>query len=147
MENLKLEKFDQIGIVVKSIDSAAAILGDLLDLKSKINIIEQRSEVIYKGKHVSYRMRKIMQNFGGKQFEIVELVESTGDHLYLEFLREGKVGLHHLGVFTKNADELIDHFKKEYNIKVIQSGTVGKLRFDYLDTKKELGFYLELISF
>lgn len=147
MSVLKVEKFDQIGIVVKNIESAAGILGSLLDLKSKINIVEQTSEVVYKGKKVSYKMRKIIQNFSGKQFEIVELVESTGDHLYLEFLREGNVGLHHLGVYTKKADELIDYFKKEYNIAVIQSGTVGKLRFDYLNTKKELGFYLELISF
>ncbi|MFX1321197.1 MAG: VOC family protein [Promethearchaeota archaeon] len=147
MENLKLEKFDQIGIIVKNIESAAGILGRLLDFKSKIDIVEQKSEVVYKGKKVSYKMRKIMQNFSGKQFEIVELLESTGDHLYLEFLREGNIGLHHLGVYTKNADELIDHFKKVYNIEVIQSGTVGKLRFDYLNTKKELGFYLELISF
>ena len=147
MSVLKVEKFDQIGIVVKNIESAAGILGSLLDLKSKINIVEQTSEVVYKGKKVFYKMRKIIQNFSGKQFEIVELVESTGDHLYLEFLREGNVGLHHLGVYTKNADELIDYFKKEYNIEVIQSGTVGKLRFDYLNTKKELGFYLELISF
>ena len=44
-----------------------------------------------------------MQNFGGKQFEIVELLESKGDHLYLEFLKEGKIGIHHLGVYTKNA--------------------------------------------
>ena len=147
MSVLKVEKFDQIGIVVKNIESAAGILESLLDLKSKIDIVEQTSEVVYKGKKVSYKMRKIMQNFGGKQFEIVELIESTGDHLYLEFLREGNIGLHHLGVYTKNADELIDHFKKVYNIEVIQSGTVGKLRFDYLNTKKELGFYLELISF
>ncbi|MFX0041421.1 MAG: VOC family protein [Candidatus Hodarchaeota archaeon] len=147
MSTLKLDKFDQIGIVVKNIESVASILGNLLSFKSKINIVEQTSEVVYKGKKVSYKMKKIMQTFGGKQFEIVELVESTGDHLYLEFLREGNVGLHHLGVYTKNADELIDHFKKEYNIEVIQSGAVGKLRFDYLNTKKELGFYLELISF
>lgn len=147
MDKLKLEKFDQIGIVVSNIESAAVMLENLLHLKSKINIVEQTSHVVYKGKQITYKMRKIIHNFSGIQFEIVELIESTGDHLYLEFLREGNVGLHHLGVFTKNADELIDHFKKQYNIEVIQSGTVGKLRFDYLNTKHKLGFYLELISF
>ena len=92
-------------------------------------------------------MKKIMQNFSGKQLEIVQLVESTGDHLYKEFLDEGKEGLHHLGIYTKNADQLMDHFKKEYGIDVAQTGKAGKVNFYYLDTKDTLGFYLELIAF
>ncbi|MFX0070590.1 MAG: hypothetical protein ACFFAO_05805, partial [Candidatus Hermodarchaeota archaeon] len=84
---------------------------------------------------------------GGKQFEIVELVDSTGEHLYTEFVDEGKFGLHHLGVYTKNAQELIDHFKKNYDIDVAQTGKAGKVNFYYLDTKDALGFYLELIAF
>ena len=88
-----------------------------------------------------------MQNFGGKQFEIVELVESDGDHLYLDFIKEGNEGLHHLGTYTKDAEKLIEYFKNEHDIEVIQTGKAGKVRFDYLDTKETLGFYLELISF
>ncbi|MFX1451802.1 MAG: hypothetical protein ACFFCM_13215, partial [Promethearchaeota archaeon] len=96
---------------------------------------------------VTFKMKKIMHNFGGKQFEIVELLESTGDHLYSEFLKEGREGLHHLGTYTKDANKLIKHFKNEYNIDLIQTGKVGKVNFYYLDTKDSLGFYLELIAF
>jgi len=144
---MKLDKFDQIGIVVKDIENAAKIFGGILDFKAKLNIVEQRSTVSYKGKEATFKMKKIMQNFGGKQFEIVELVESDGDHLYLDFIKEGNEGLHHLGTYTKDADNLIEYFKNEYDIEVIQTGNVGKVRFDYLDTKETLGFYLELISF
>jgi hypothetical protein len=91
-------------------------------------------------------MKKIMQNFSGKQFEIVELLESTGDHLYSEFLKEGRTGLHHLGVYTKNVEVLINHYKDEYNIEVIQTGKVGRVKFYYLDTKGVFGYYLELID-
>lgn len=91
-------------------------------------------------------MKKIMQKFGEKQFEIVELLESTGDHLYSEFLKEGRVGLHHLGIYSKNAEKLIKDFKDLYNIEVIQTGKVGKIKFFYLDTKESLGYYLELIA-
>ncbi len=147
MSEIKLEKFDQIGIVVKDIESAAKIFGDVMNFKNKLSIVEQSSTVLYKGKEVTFQMKKVMQNFGGKQFEIVEILDSNGDHLYLDFIKEGNEGLHHLGAYTKNADELIEYFKNQYNIDVIQTGKAGKVKFDYLDTKKTLGFYLELISF
>ena len=118
MSELKLSKFDQIGILVKDIEKAAEFYTALLDFKGKINIVEQSSTVNYRGHEVEFNMKKIMQNFSGKQFEIIELLESTGDHLYLEFLREGKVGLHHLGIYTKDTETLIMHFKNKYNIDV-----------------------------
>jgi hypothetical protein len=52
-----------------------------------------------------------------------------------------------LGIYTKNADQLMDHFKKEYGIDVAQTGKAGKVNFYYLNTKDTLGFYLELIAF
>jgi len=147
LSDLKLEKFDQIGILVKDIEKAAPYFAALLNFQSKLNIVEQNSTVNYKGKKVIFKMKKIMQNFAGKQFEIVEVVESSGDHLYLDFIKEGNEGLHHLGVYTKNAEELITEFKTKYNLDVIQTGKAGKVNFFYLDTRKLIGFYLELISF
>lgn len=147
MSELKLGKFDQIGIVVNDIEKAMPYFGGLLNFPSKLNIVEQKSTIIYKGKEVEFKMKKIMQNFAGKQFEIVEVVESSGDHLYLDFIKEGNEGLHHLGVYTKNAKELILEFKKRHDIEVIQTGKAGKVNFFYLDTRKFIGFYLELISF
>jgi len=147
MSALKLEKFDQIGILVRDIENAVRLYEGLLHFTAPLNIVEQSSTVTYKGKQVTFKMKKIMQNFGGKQLEIVQLVESTGDHLYKEFLDEGKEGLHHLGIYTKNADQLMDHFKKEYGIDVAQTGKAGKVNFYYLNTKDTLGFYLELIAF
>ncbi len=147
MTVLKLEKFDQIGIIVRDIEKSSKYLGDLLNFKDKLNLVEQTNTVLYKGKKATFKMKKIMQNFGGKQFEVIELVESIGDHLYSEFLKEGKEGIHHLGIYIKNADEFIEYFKNEYDINVIQTGKYGKVKFDYLDTKEALGFYLELISF
>ena len=147
MSNIMLEKFDQIGIVVKDIKKVANIYKDLFKFKGNINIVEQSSTVSYKGKEVTFKMKKIMQNFGGKQLEIVELLESTGNHLYKEFIDEGKTGLHHLGIYIKDAQKIIDQFKKKYNIDVAQTGHAGKVNFYYLDTKDTLGYYLELINF
>jgi hypothetical protein len=92
-------------------------------------------------------MKKIMQQFDGKQFEIVEVVESSGNHLYLEYLKEGKQGLHHLGIYTKNVKPALEYYKNNYSIEIIQTGKAGKVNFFYLDTKNVLGFYLELIVF
>jgi len=146
MTELKLSKFDQIGIIVKDIEKAAEFYTSLLDFKGGINIVQQTSTVNYRGNEVEFKMKKIMQNFGGKQFEIIELLESTGDHLYSEFLKEGNFGLHHLGVYTNDAEPIIIHFKNTYNIDVIQSGKVGRVKFYYLDTKEVFGYYLELIK-
>ncbi|MHA1669190.1 MAG: VOC family protein [Promethearchaeota archaeon] len=147
MDELKLDKFDQIGIVVKNIEKATPYFGNLLRFQSKLNIVEQNSRVIYKGKDIVFKMKKIMQNFGGMQFEIIEVVESSGDHLYLDFIKEGNEGLHHLGVYAKNAEELIANYKNKFDVEVIQTGKVGKVNFSFLDTRKLIGFYIELISF
>jgi hypothetical protein len=112
-----------------------------------VNIIKQISNVVYKGMESSFKMKKVMQKFDGKQFEIVEVLESEGDHLYLDYLKEGKQGLHHLGMYTKDVGPLLDYYKQNYGIEVIQRGKVGKVKFFYLDTNEVLGFYLELITF
>ena len=147
LNQMKLEKFDQIGIIVKNIETTAKYLGNLMQFQSTLNIIEQSSKAIYKGKEVSFKMKKIMQNFGEKQIEVIELVESTGDHLYLDFVKNGHEGLHHLGIYSKNAEEIIENYNQNYDIDVIQTGTAGKVKFYFLETRELIGFYLELISF
>jgi len=147
MSSLKIEKFDQIGIVVKDIEKAAELYRGLFAFKGAINIVEQDATVVYKGQEATFKMKKIMQFFGGKQFEIVEVIETTGPNLYSEFIEEGNIGLHHLGIYTKNAKELIDVFKNNYNVEIAQVGKVGKLTFTYMDTKDILGYYVELLEF
>ena len=142
----KLSNFNQIGILVRDIEKTKNFMEEIFDFKSKLNIIEQETEAIYKGKKVNFRLKKIHQNFGDKQLEIVEVIDSNGDHIYSDYLKKDKVGLHHLGIFAKNAEELKDHFKKKYGINAIQEGKVGKIKFYYLDTVSILGFIVELIS-
>jgi len=147
MTELKIEKWDQLGIVVKDIKKAAELYRGLFIFKGAINIVEQDATVVYKGKEASFKMLKIMQHFAGKQFEICQVLEATGPNLYSEFIEEGHVGLHHLGIYTKNAKELINEFKNKYNIEIAQIGKVGKLTFTYMDTKDILGYYIELLEF
>ena len=119
----------------------------LFNFKGNINILEQSATVNYKGKEATFNMKKIMQFFGGKQFEIVEVVDATGPNLYSEFIAEGNTGLHHLGIYTKNAEELIEQFKQQFNVETAQVGKLGKLTFTYLDTKEILGYYIEILEF
>ena len=119
----------------------------LFNFKGNINIVEQSATVYYKGQEATFNMKKIMQFFGGKQFEIVEVVDATGPNLYSEFIAEGNTGLHHLGIYTKNAKELIEQFKQQFNVDTAQVGKLGKLTFTYLDTKDILGYYIEILEF
>lgn len=146
MSEIKIPKFDQVGIVVKDIEKAAEIFGSLLNFRAKLNIVEQSSDVNYKGQEGTVKMKKIMQHWGDKQLEIVEVVEATGPNVYSDAIEAGRFGLHHLGTYTKNAEEMLKFFKEKYNIDVIQSGKAGKINFYYLDTEKILGFILELIN-
>ena len=146
MSELKMPKFDQVGIVVKDIEKAAKIFGALLNFKGKLNIVEQSSDVNYKGQQCTVQMKKIMQHWGDKQLEIVEVVDATGPNVYSDAVEAGRFGLHHLGTYVDNADELIQHFKEENLCDIIQSGKAGPVNFYYLDTEKTLGFVLELIN-
>lgn len=147
MTIIKLDKFDQIGIVVKDIEKAATLYRDFFNFKGEIKIVEQDATVTYKGKEATFKMKKIMQFFGGKQFEIVEVLDATGPNLYSEFVAQGNAGLHHLGIYTKDVKSLIEQFKHQYNVDVAQIGKLGKLTFIYLDTKDILGYYIELLEF
>ena len=147
MTDIKLENFGQIGIVCRDIEKAAEMYRELFQFKGKINIVEQSASVTCRGVKGTYKMKKIMQHFGDKQFEVVEIVEAKGPNLYSEFLDEGREGLHHLGIYTKKGEELKEAFKKKYNVDVIQVGKVGKLTFSYLDTISYLGYYIELLEF
>ncbi len=147
MTDLKLDKFDQIGIVVKDIEKAAEMYKTLFNFKGEINIVEQDATVNCRGKEGTYKMKKIMDFFGGKQLEIVEIVDAKGPNLYSEFLEEGREGLHHLGIYIKKGAELIKKFKEEFNVEVAQVGKLGKLTFTYLDTKEILGYYIEFLEF
>ncbi len=146
-KDIKLEKFDQIGILVRDIEASAKLYGDLFNFKGGCNIVEQDASVVCRGQEGTYKMKKIMDFFGGKQLEIVEVIEATGPNLYTEFLEENREGLHHLGIYVKDSEKFINEFKNQFNIDVIQTGKVGKLTFRYLDTKNTLGYYIELIEF
>ncbi|MBD3211085.1 MAG: hypothetical protein GF311_00630 [Candidatus Lokiarchaeota archaeon] len=146
-QKFKLDKFDQVGIVVNDIEKSAELYRALFEFKGAINIVEQDANVIYKGKEVTFTMKKIMQFFGGKQFEVVEVVKASGPNLYSEFIEEGNTGLHHLGIYVKEADNYINKFKDDFNVNVAQVGNVGKLKFTYLDTKALIGYYIELLEF
>ena len=147
MSDIKLDKFDQIGIVVNNIEKSAQIYQQLFSFKGNINIVEQSATVIYMGKEASFNMKKIMQFFGGKQFEIVEVIDATGPNLYSKFIAEGNSGLHHLGFYTKNAEEIIEQFEQKFNVEIVQVGKLGKLTFTYLNTKDILGYYIEILEF
>ncbi|TFF98876.1 MAG: hypothetical protein EU547_00255 [Promethearchaeota archaeon] len=146
-KDIKLEKFDQIGIVVRDIEKAAELYRAFFEFRGKVDIVEQGAKVVCRGVEGEYKMKKIMDFFGDKQFEIVEIIETKGPNLYTEFLDEGKEGLHHIGIYIKDSERYITKFRELYNTDIAQVGHVGKLKFTYMDTKEILGYYVELIEF
>jgi 4-hydroxyphenylpyruvate dioxygenase-like putative hemolysin len=80
---------------------------------------------------------------GTVQIELVQVLE--GETVYDDFIRDGRYGLHHLGIRTDNIDESIKKFA-EKGIAVTQSGNRPSTKWAYLDTKEETDIIFELIE-
>ena len=50
MTEIQLDKFDQVGIVVKDIEKTAEFYRAFFKFKGPINVVEQDATVTYKGK-------------------------------------------------------------------------------------------------
>jgi hypothetical protein len=86
---------------------------------------------------------------GEEQLEFLGPGEGTG--FYSDALQGSEHVLHHVGVFQKNSNEL----EKKLNsagLKTVVDGGVSLgnslgFKFKYIDTRNEIGCYLELLDF
>lgn len=123
----------QIGVVVRDFERAAKALEHLgIGPFSSIEI-----------PHGSARLKIGLVNLGGVQLELIQVVE--GESIHSRFIKERGEGLHHIGFFVKEIDEVLKRLE-EKGFKASEGGEVMGVKYVYLDTEKELGFYVELIQ-
>lgn len=98
----------------------------------------------FRGDPRNLALRAAMAQCGPMQ---VELIQQAGDGptVYSEMYDNGASGFHHLAYVVENMDEEIASFRAK-GVEVAFIGEVGPLIFAYFDTRKQLGYYTEVLQ-
>ena len=94
----------------------------------------------YHGKPSQLRMKVASAMVGSLYVELIQPLE--GDSIYSDFLKEHGEGLHHLGLFMENIDEMVRAMENA-GFPCIASGHTNGNAFAYFDAVKTLGVILE----
>jgi hypothetical protein len=108
-------------------------------------MVESTTRKVYRGRPIEPEHRIAVAEFGLLQIELIQPV--SGSSLYTEFLEEHGQGVHHLGVGIATESEyqsLLTHLERS-GFPPAQSGRREDLAYDYVNTEKVLGTYLELV--
>jgi methylmalonyl-CoA/ethylmalonyl-CoA epimerase len=138
----------QTAYVTNNLDAAmrnyAALLGGPKWTVWHVEDVEQAS---YRGKSAEFTFDMALAQFGGMMLELIQPI--AGESTYSEALvgaPENAILAHHMGFdvldlsnYRDIRDELI-----AAGCAVVQSGYFGANEFVYLDTRQELGVFLEL---
>jgi len=141
---LKLARFDQIGIAVRSVEAAVQYMQRSFGLEF-ITLDMPRASARLRGREVEFVTRIGMAKWGDKDLELMEIVE--GDHIVKEFLQRSGPGLHHLGIYVDDLERALEPWRRAGR-RVVQETThpegIGTV---YLDAEEALGnVYIELIK-
>ncbi|NMB54342.1 MAG: hypothetical protein GYA15_06535 [Leptolinea sp.] len=145
---IQLDKPDQIGIVVRSVDQFVDRFKALFNITG-FEIIDwpipgTDPDSTYHGVKAVWKMRTAFITLGSLQIEIVEPLE--GNSIYKDFLSKNGPGLHHIRFTVTDFENKIVSLQKA-GIEMISSGKGMRTnsRWAYFDTFDLLdGVYIEL---
>jgi len=145
---IQLDKPDQVGIVVNSVDNMVFQFKHLFGIEG-FEIVDWplpdiAPETTYYGKPAAWRMRVAFVTLGSMQIELIEPVE--GENIYKDFLSKNGPGMHHFRFTVQDFDEKVVSLQNA-GIEMISTGRGMRTnsRWAYFDTFDILdGVYLEL---
>jgi len=141
---LKLTRFDQIGIAVRSVDAASGFLRRSFGLEF-VTLDMPRARALLRGREVEFVTRIAMGRWGDADLELMEIVE--GDHIVKEFLERNGPGLHHVGIYVDDLKRALEPWRRAGRRVVQETAHPEGIGTVYLDTEEELGnLYIELIK-
>jgi methylmalonyl-CoA/ethylmalonyl-CoA epimerase len=140
---MKINKWDQIGVVVRDLEQTKAFLEEKLGI-GPIGIVELNDcHAFYKGREIDYKLKVGLTSVGDVALELIEVKE--GDPILKDYLPPSGQGVHHLGVYVDDLDMAVIEWEKAGG-RILQRGSFMKGGGTaYLDTKEKLGFLVELI--
>lgn len=143
---VQLKKIVQIGIVVPDRKRTTKLLTSLFGI-GPFRFVEwpDRAEAKYhyRGTPEKIRISQAFVQLGDVEVELIQPVE--GRNAYQDFLDETGGGIHHVLFEVSDIDPVLRELEKS-GVTVLQSGTGIRpgTRWALLDTRKLLGFYVEL---
>jgi methylmalonyl-CoA/ethylmalonyl-CoA epimerase len=145
---LGLPPVSQIGLIVEDVDKVAGYYSSLFGV-GPWTIYDFAPHVhIYNGEQTYAKIRMGKAMWGNVELELLRPLEGVSPHMdwYLKY----KQGLHHLGFFINNYDELYGKFIAEgFKPLLVSSSHVenynGDIRICYFDTDKAVGVLFEII--
>ncbi|MDD4189175.1 MAG: VOC family protein [Eubacteriales bacterium] len=155
MGSIKQDMFSsisQIGVVVRDMGRFAKNMEALIGAKP-LNIIEfpnasmKNHERYYYGNEADFIALLGFFKIGNLEIEAIQPL--SGKNIWTDFLDEKGEGIHHIRFSVDNLKKTEKHLKK-MGIEKAQNGystrNIDGLQWAYYDTRKELGFFIEVFN-
>jgi methylmalonyl-CoA/ethylmalonyl-CoA epimerase len=134
----------QVAIVVRDIQAAMKVVKNTLG-SGEFRMVSSTTRKVYRGKRIQPKQLIAIADFGPLSIELIQPV--TGVTVYTEFLAKHGEGVHHLGFKMKSSEDYtraLAHLAAA-GFPVVQSGRRPDLKYDYVDTERSIGTYVELV--
>lgn len=136
-----IEQIFQVVCVVHDLDQTLNNWKEMVEFDQssmKLGTTAEGAVCIYHGKEISCLLRYARFDFGGVDLKLVEPLNKSGGDPYSDCLREKGQGFHHLGVYTKAYDALLEQYEA-LGLHPIYEETVGQERYLLYDFTAQTG--------
>jgi 4-hydroxyphenylpyruvate dioxygenase-like putative hemolysin len=145
---LGLPPVSQLGVIVRDVDKVAHYYESLFGVGPFTIYDFEPEQHIYNGEPTRAKIRMGKAMWGNMELELLQPLEGKSPHM--DFFRQHGEGLHHLGFFVPNFDELCENFLREGFKPVLESASYvetykGSIKVRYWDTDKIVGVLFEII--
>lgn len=135
--------FFQQAFVVANLDAAMDAFTETAGCEKWTTFPAIGTPYVYRGREIESSVALAFSRSGKVQIELLQPIDGEG--LTQDFLSEYGPGAHHLGYLVQDLDEGVAAAETD-GIEAVMSGSIGTLRWTYLDTFKALGVYTELVQ-
>lgn len=145
MNNQRIDRIAQIGLVVKDVKRTATAFSELLGLPMPeiINTDDESARPLVRGEHVAVSARLAFFTMGDLELELIE--PTGGNSIWQEFLDTKGEGVHHLA-FRGEASRTLASSLGAKGFKVLQTAHFPGGKYTYFDTEPLLAVTLELLE-
>lgn len=139
-------RLDQIGVVVRDLDQAAAGMRRTFGLEPSFRQENVYRGTEYRGRQIDATVGVMLYDLGGIELEF--LAPRTTGNVWADHLDSKGEGLHHIR-FAVDDHDAIRRDMRDRGVEVYQAGDSvrgGGVRYAYYDTVPLLGFLTETLN-
>lgn len=131
----------QLGYYVEDLEESAAFFSRAFDAGPFVDLgISEPKRLTFRGEPSGMRSRCALGQIGDMQIELIE-VQTDEPDVYKE---SGRHGLHHVCIWADEVSAVVDELAREGCEVAMEMESGQGLQVVYLDTRAQLGHYLEV---